>query len=116
MAPPSKLAIATSSLQRLIKEEGSYHKEQAAQEARILQLQEDKSDENAEFILKQERQALEETKVLIPTLRARIEKATETLQKQLDSSKAEGADSEEISKAENVLQEGQKVRQMNGGS
>lgn len=54
MAPPSKLAVATSAVQRLVKEEASYHKEQEQQEARIQKLQQDSSDENAEYMLKQE--------------------------------------------------------------
>lgn len=54
MAPPSKLAVATSAVQRLVKEEASYHKEQEQQEARISKYRDDKSDENAEYMLKQE--------------------------------------------------------------
>jgi tubulin-specific chaperone A len=54
MAPPSKLAIATSSVKRLVKEEASYHKELAQQEARIKKLEEGSEDDNAEFQLKQE--------------------------------------------------------------
>lgn len=54
MAPPSKLAVATSSVQRLVKEEASYHKEQEQQEARIKKYENDKTDENAEYMLKQE--------------------------------------------------------------
>jgi tubulin-specific chaperone A len=54
MPAPSKLAIATSSVQRLVKEEGSYRKEQIQQEERIEKLQGDSSDENAEYLLKQE--------------------------------------------------------------
>lgn len=54
MAPPSKLAVATSSVQRLVKEEASYHNEMKQQEARIEKLEQDKSDENAEYMLKQE--------------------------------------------------------------
>ena len=55
MAPPSKLSVATSAVQRLVKEEASYHKEQEQQEARIKKLQQpDSSDENAEYLLKQE--------------------------------------------------------------
>lgn len=55
--PPSQLNIATSSLQRLIKEEASYHAEQASQEKRIAELEKakgDDGDENREFMLKQE--------------------------------------------------------------
>lgn len=55
MAPPSQIAIATSSLQRLVKEEGSYHKELKQQETRLEKLVASKDeDENAEFQLKQE--------------------------------------------------------------
>src|ERR1039458_8363176 len=55
MPPPSPLAIATSSLQRLMKEEASYHKELKHQEARLEKLLASKDeDENAEYSLKQE--------------------------------------------------------------
>jgi hypothetical protein len=54
MAPPSKLAIATSAVRRLVKEEASYHKEIAQQKVRIQRLEGDKEDENAEYQLKQE--------------------------------------------------------------
>lgn len=58
---PSQLQIATSSLQRLLKEEASYHKEQAQQEARIAKLEKEGTDGaagdedgNREYVLKQE--------------------------------------------------------------
>lgn len=60
MAPPSALAIATQAVQRLVKEESYYHKEQASQEARIKKLEEDIAagnanlGSNADFMLKQE--------------------------------------------------------------
>lgn len=54
MAPPSKLTISTSSLQRLVKEEASYHKELAQQQARITKLEQPSEDENTEYQLKQE--------------------------------------------------------------
>jgi len=60
MAPPSPLSIATQSVNRLVKEEGYYHKEQASQEARIKKLEADiaanspELDSNAEYVLKQE--------------------------------------------------------------
>lgn len=55
MPPPSKLAIAISSVQRLAKEEKSYHIELEQQEARIKKLEESKStEENADFQLRQE--------------------------------------------------------------
>ena len=53
--PPSQLTIATSSLNRLVKEEKSYHNERKQQEATIAKLEQgDSSDENADFILRQE--------------------------------------------------------------
>jgi tubulin-specific chaperone A len=60
MAPPTPLSIATQSVNRLVREEAYYHKEQANQEKRIKKLQEDIEanspdlDSNAEYILKQE--------------------------------------------------------------
>ena len=55
MAPPSQLAIATSSLNRLVKEERSYHQELKQQEASIAKLEQGGGDdENAEYQLRQE--------------------------------------------------------------
>lgn len=53
MPAPSQLRIATSSLQRLVKEEASYYKELEQQQARISKINIG-DDENAEFMLKQE--------------------------------------------------------------
>jgi tubulin-specific chaperone A len=54
MAPPSKLAIATGVVTRLVKEEASYHKEMQQQEARIKKAEANEGDENGEYTLKQE--------------------------------------------------------------
>lgn len=54
MAPPSKIAIATGSVLRLVKEEASYHKEITQQEGRIKKLEESDGDENKEYTLRQE--------------------------------------------------------------
>lgn len=54
MAPPSKLTISTLAVQRLIKEEASYHKEIEQQKARIQKLEAGSTDEDAEYQLKQE--------------------------------------------------------------
>jgi tubulin-specific chaperone A len=54
MAPPSKVAIATGSVLRLVKEEASYHKEIVQQEERIKKLESSTGDENKEYTLKQE--------------------------------------------------------------
>lgn len=54
MPPPTKLAVATSSVLRLVKEEASYHKELEQQASRIKKLEQGSEDENAEYQLKQE--------------------------------------------------------------
>ena len=55
MAPPSALAIATGSVQRLVKEETSYHKELKNQETRLEKLvSSTEENENKEYQLKQE--------------------------------------------------------------
>lgn len=56
MPAPSHLAIATSVLNRLVKEEKSYHKELEQQNVKIAKLEagEDADNENAEFILRQQ--------------------------------------------------------------
>jgi len=55
MAPPSQIAIATSSVTRLVKEEASYHKELVNQESRLKKLIENEDgDENKEYQIKQE--------------------------------------------------------------
>lgn len=59
MPPPSQLAIATSSVTRLRKEEASYHKELADQQAQVKALEtkiqsgQGNEDGNGEFMLKQ---------------------------------------------------------------
>jgi tubulin-specific chaperone A len=59
MPAPSPLHIATQVVQRLVKEEKSYHKELEGQQKRVEKLKADmasgvNTDENAEYILKQE--------------------------------------------------------------
>jgi len=101
MAPPSQLAIATSSVQRLVKEEASYHKELTQQEARLEKLLASQGeDENADFQLKQERAAIEETKAVFPPLRERIAIA---LQKLLDQLEAGSDSDDEIAKAKEAI-------------
>lgn len=59
MPPPSQLAIATSSVRRLLKEEASYKKELEDQEKKVKVLEEKikngdaDEDGNGEFMLKQ---------------------------------------------------------------
>ncbi|KAF1984374.1 tubulin binding cofactor A [Aulographum hederae CBS 113979] len=104
MAPPSKLAVATSSVARLVKEEKSYHKELSQQEASIKKLEQGGGDENAEFQLKQERQGLEETKKVLPEVRQRIKDALAKLEEELVTAGGE-ADTAEVTKAKEVVAE-----------
>lgn len=59
MPPPTQLAIAASSVSRLLKEQASYHRELADQEAEVAKQEESikkggsDDDGNAEFMLKQ---------------------------------------------------------------
>ncbi|KAL2838500.1 tubulin binding cofactor A [Aspergillus pseudodeflectus] len=77
MAPRSQLEIATGSVQRLIKEEQSYRRELEQQKARIqkLEAQDPSEDENREYMLRQERLAVEETERVFPNLKQKIEEA-----------------------------------------
>jgi tubulin-specific chaperone A len=84
MAPPSQLSIATSSVQRLVKEEASYYKELQQQEARVEKLQASKEeDENAEYQLKQEASTCF---LLTPALRRH--RTNEKLRSELEGSHA----------------------------
>ncbi|OQN99272.1 hypothetical protein B0A48_15121 [Cryoendolithus antarcticus] len=126
MPAPSQISIATSSLNRLVKEVGSYHKESSQQQARIAKLESgdigEHEEDNAEFVLKQEvslsltcrmepidieanfsvqKRALEETKAMFPQLKIKIEDGQSRLQTQLDSSS--DATPEEVTKAKEAL-------------
>ncbi|THW39561.1 hypothetical protein D6D19_02847 [Aureobasidium pullulans] len=102
MAPPSQLAIATSAVNRLVKEEASYHKELEHQQVRIEKLKQASSDEeNAEWNLKQENRALEETKAMFPQLRKRIQESLAKLEQQLEQ--GEQNNPEEITKAKEAV-------------
>ncbi|KXL44309.1 hypothetical protein M433DRAFT_155091 [Acidomyces richmondensis BFW] len=107
MAPLSQIAIATSVLNRRVKDEVSYRKEYEQQKARIAKLEagENADDENAEFQLKQERKALEETKAMFPQLRQNIQDALSKLEAQLEQhmTLADQASSEETTKAKDAI-------------
>jgi len=109
MAPPSKLAVATGSVTRLVKEEASYHKEIVQQHERIKKLEASEGDNNKEYTLRQEKQALQETQNVFPAVRARIEQAIEKLEGELEDSKESEGNAEEIKKAEDALAAGKKV-------
>ncbi|KAK2593928.1 tubulin folding cofactor A [Conoideocrella luteorostrata] len=110
MPPPSQLAIATSSVSRLLKEEGSYHKELADQEVQVAKLEEsiknggDNEDGNAEFMLKQNKIALEQTKAVFGPLRERINAAVIKLEDQIGLAEEAGG-AEGLDNARKVLEE-----------
>ncbi|KAI5295996.1 hypothetical protein KEM52_006122 [Ascosphaera acerosa] len=97
MAPKSALAIATQSVQRLVKEEASYHRELEQQEERIKRLSAepvaDDDDGNREFLLNQEKKALEETRKMIPSLKTKIQEALAKLEKAVAEEGKKGAES-----------------------
>ncbi|KJZ78762.1 hypothetical protein HIM_02153 [Hirsutella minnesotensis 3608] len=109
MPPPSPLVIATGSVQRLLKEEASYHKELSGQEARVRALEEKiksgqgNDDGNAEFTLKQEKTAVEETKAVFGPLRERIDAAVAKLEEQIAVSEHTVANPDELDQARAVL-------------
>ncbi|KAK9596103.1 hypothetical protein V6Z92_002588 [Aspergillus fumigatus] len=95
MAPRSQLEIATSSVERLVKEEASYHRELQQQTERIqkLESQEPGEDENREYMLKQERLALEETKKVLPSLKQKIDEAVAKVESLLAEEGKKGPES-----------------------
>ncbi|KAI6785834.1 uncharacterized protein J7T54_006173 [Emericellopsis cladophorae] len=109
MPAPSQLTIATSSVLRLLKEEITYHKELVDQEAKIKILEEKinsgavTSDDNQEFMLKQERTAAEQTKAVFVPLKQKIEDAVTKLEEQIALKEAEGGPEAEIEQAKAVL-------------
>ncbi|GAB7347597.1 hypothetical protein MBLNU459_g4476t1 [Dothideomycetes sp. NU459] len=105
MPPPSPLAIATSAVTRLVKEEASYHKELEHQLASIAKLEQGGGDENAEFQLKQEKRAVDETKAIFPQLKERIKDALAKLEQQLEQDKGQSS-SEEVTKAKDAVAAG----------
>ncbi|GIJ88505.1 hypothetical protein Asppvi_007429 [Aspergillus pseudoviridinutans] len=95
MAPRSQLEIATSSVERLVKEEASYHRELQQQTERIQKLESQQAgdDENREYMLKQERLALEETKKVLPSLKQKIDEAVAKLESLLAEEGKKGLES-----------------------
>ncbi|PWY70435.1 tubulin-specific chaperone Rbl2 [Aspergillus heteromorphus CBS 117.55] len=113
MAPRSPLEIATASVQRLVKEEASYHRELQDQTARVkkLESQEGGDDENREYTLRQERLAVEETKKVLPTLKQKIEDAIAKLDSLLIEEGKKGPESnvEQITAAKEAIAQARKA-------
>ncbi|KAI9890639.1 MAG: hypothetical protein M1814_003708 [Vezdaea aestivalis] len=101
MPAPSPLAISISVLNRLTKEEKSYHKELSQQEARLAKP--DLTDpENAEFQAKQEAKAIEQTKAVIVDMQKKIDGAALKVESMLGE---KGNDPAEEEKARTALAE-----------
>ncbi|KAF3392649.1 hypothetical protein F1880_008581 [Penicillium rolfsii] len=94
MPPRSQLEIKTSSVLRLVKEEASYHSEAVEQAERIKKLENDKGeDENREYLLQQERRALEETQKVFPSLKKKLAETVAELQSLIAEEAAKGSES-----------------------
>ncbi|KAF7544557.1 hypothetical protein G7Z17_g9849 [Cylindrodendrum hubeiense] len=111
MPPPSHLAIATGSVKRLLKEETSYRKELAHQEAQLKALQdkiekgEGNEDGNGEFIVKQQQTAIEQTKAVFGPLRERLDAAVVKLEDQIKLREQSGAPEQEMEAAQAILEQ-----------
>ncbi|KAM3461672.1 hypothetical protein MY5147_005644 [Beauveria neobassiana] len=109
MPAPSALAITTSSVQRLLKEETSYHKELADQEKTVQDLEAKSKtgaadeDGNGAFMLKQQKTAIEQTKAVFGPLKQRIADAVAKLEDQLATAEQAAAPEAEIAQAKTVL-------------
>ncbi|KAF2818360.1 tubulin binding cofactor A [Ophiobolus disseminans] len=111
MPPPSKVAVATGSVLRLVKDEASYHKEIVQQEQRIKKLDESEGDENKEYTLRQEKQALAETRKVLSSMQTKISAALEKLEEALEAHKEGGAEAsaEDVTKANDAVVKGKEA-------
>ncbi|KAK5990666.1 hypothetical protein PT974_08935 [Cladobotryum mycophilum] len=96
MPPPSPLAIATGAVNRLVKEESTYHKELVDGETELKKLEEklksgeQDEDGNAEFLIRQQRTSVEQTKAVFSPLKKKIEAAVEKLNDLAQSAEKDG--------------------------
>ncbi|TPX18454.1 uncharacterized protein E0L32_011639 [Thyridium curvatum] len=118
MPAPSELAIATKAVERLTKEERYYQSELVRQQERVQKLEEEIKkggadlDPNAEFILRQEKQAADETVAIFTPLKERTEAAVTKLEEQLAMSESSGsAADDELTAAREALKKGQQAVQ-----
>ncbi|KAH7034812.1 tubulin binding cofactor A [Microdochium trichocladiopsis] len=114
MPAPSPLAIATQAVTRLVKEDKFYQKEVTAQTEKIKKLEANlpeasKTDENAEYMLRQEQKALEETKAVFSPLHEKIADAVQRLEEHIATAESEGGPEGEIAKAKEALEQGKTV-------
>lgn len=106
MAPRSQLEIFTASVVRLVKEETSYHNEIKQQTERIKKLEaQNEDDENREYLLNQERRALQESKDVLPSLKNKLEDTVAMLESLLIEEGKKGLESnvEQITAAKEAV-------------
>ncbi|KAI4146959.1 MAG: hypothetical protein L6R39_003271 [Caloplaca ligustica] len=107
----SPLAISTASVQRLLKDESTYRAELTSQMSRLEKLEretggdEDDEDEgNREWRIKQERQAIDETKAVFAPLREKVLAAVANLEQLLKSRGSEQFDEGEVETARGLIE------------
>lgn len=106
MPAPSALAIKTSAVVRLIKEEAQYHKELVADEQRLQKME--ASGNEDEYAIKQQKTVVEQTKSVVPALHIKLLTTIESLEQQLETTQEiESADSKK--KAEKAIADGRAV-------
>ncbi|KAL6714592.1 tubulin folding cofactor A [Lecanora helva] len=118
MAPPSQLAIATSSINRLLKEESLYRAELKSQERQLEKLKGDgsvpavnhqeageaeKGNGNEEFLIRQGEQAIQETKAVFGPLREKITGMVEKVEGLLSSDRSKAFPAMEVEAAKDAV-------------
>jgi tubulin-specific chaperone A len=114
MPPPSPLKIKTSSVIRLIKEEQSYHKELASQQAKVEKMEDDNEDF---YDIKKQKEVLVETEKMIPEVQKRLRDAVEILELELETIDEETEEKAQALKAmeeAKLVYENQKMLNGNG--
>ncbi|KAI4254685.1 MAG: hypothetical protein LQ352_002959 [Teloschistes flavicans] len=107
MPAPSPLAIASSSVQRLLKEESTYRTELESQERRLGKLRDEKTGEddggNREFLIRQEERGIRETKAVFEPLREKVKDAVDSLEQLLSSKDTVKFDEGEVETAKGLV-------------
>ncbi|KAA8910011.1 tubulin binding cofactor A [Sphaerosporella brunnea] len=106
MPPPTSLILKALSVTRLIKEERHYHKELLHEKQRLQGMR--AAPETDVYAVKQQETVVDETLLVMPTVRMKLAVALEALITQLDA--ANPADTEEtVMNARNAVEQAKKV-------
>ncbi|KAI4279758.1 MAG: hypothetical protein LQ337_000038 [Flavoplaca oasis] len=109
MSRPSPVAIAVGSVRRLLKEETTYRTELTNQEARLRRWEsqgdgeDDEDTGNRAWAIKQEKQAIQETKAVFGPLREKLLGAVAGLEDLLSSKEAEQLSEDEVKEAREMI-------------